>query len=49
MKEIIEMLQLCEHFGQSESIEIAKGKYEIPTTIKQALNKSKRELKWKKR
>jgi len=47
MKEIIEMLQLCEHYNQSESIEIAKGKYEIPTTVKQALNKSKRILKWK--
>jgi hypothetical protein len=49
MREILEMLKIDNHFNQSEYIEIAKGKYEIPTTLKQAVNKSKRILKWKQR
>jgi hypothetical protein len=49
MREILEMLKIDDHFNQSESIEIAKGKYEIPKTVKQALIKSKRRLKWKQR
>lgn len=39
---IIEMLNMNEHYGQSERIEIAKGKYEIARTWKQAFNKIKR-------
>ena len=33
IKLILEMLQLDEHYGQSETIEIAKGKYELPETF----------------
>lgn len=47
LKEIIDMLQLDDHFGQSENIEIAKGKYELPKTIKTAKRQLKREIKWR--
>jgi len=48
IKLILEMLQLDDHYGQSELIEIAKGKYEIPTTFKQTFKQIKREWKIKK-
>jgi hypothetical protein len=47
IKQILDLLALHEHYGQSEAIEIAKGKYEIPTTFKQAFNKIKRQWKIK--
>jgi hypothetical protein len=47
IKLILEMLQLNEHYGQSETIEIAKGKYEIPKTWKQTFKQIKREWKTK--
>lgn len=46
---IFEMLYLSEHYGQSEEIEIAKGKHEIPQSIKQAKEQAKRYAKWLKR
>ena len=39
---IIELLTITEHYGVSERVEIAKGKYEIVRTWKQAFNKIKR-------
>ena len=39
---IIELLNMTEHYGVSERVEIAKGKYEIARTWKQGLNKIKR-------
>jgi hypothetical protein len=47
IKLILEMLQLEEHYGQSETIEIAKGKYELPKTWKQTFKQIKREWKTK--
>jgi hypothetical protein len=47
IKLILEMLQLNEHYGQSETIEIAKGKYELPKTWKQTFKQIKREWKTK--
>ncbi len=49
IKNILDMLRLQEHYGVSENIEIAKGKYEIPKTIKQVLEKIKRERKWQRK
>jgi hypothetical protein len=49
LKQILDLLALDEHYGQSEAIEIAKGKYKIPTTFKEGFNKIKREIKWLKR
>jgi hypothetical protein len=43
---IIEMLNVLPHYNQSEAIEIAKGKYELPTTIKKGWNQIKRNYKW---
>ena len=48
IKLILEMLQLDEHYGQSETIEIAKGKYELPTTRSRTFKQIKREWKIKK-
>lgn len=47
IKEILDMLQLDDHFGQSENIEIAKGKYELPQDIKTAKKQFKRALLWR--
>lgn len=46
IKHIIEMLGLLNHYNQSETIEIAKGKYELPTTMKKGWNQIKRNYKW---
>jgi hypothetical protein len=45
IKIIIEMLQLDEHYGQSEVIEIAKGKYQLPDTFSGVLKQFKRQIK----
>lgn len=46
IKQILDLLALTEHYNQSENIEIAKGKYQLPTTLKQGFKQIKRELKW---
>ena len=46
MKHILDLLALNEHYGQSEIIEIAKGKYQRITTIKKFNTQIKRQLKW---
>lgn len=43
---IIQLLSINEHYGQSEIIEIAKGKYKIKRNFKQSYKQFKRELKW---
>jgi hypothetical protein len=48
MKELIEMLNMNEYYGVSENIEIAKGRYQIPYTWKDAWKNIKRRL-WQKR
>jgi hypothetical protein len=40
--DIIELLNVSEHYGVSERVEIAKGKYQIVRTWKQGINKIKR-------
>lgn len=47
IKNILELLSLDTHYGQSEIIEIAKGKYKLVTSWKQAFEKIKREWKIK--
>jgi hypothetical protein len=49
LKQILELLQCTEHYGQSELIEIAKGKYELPSTFKKGYTQIKREMKWPKK
>jgi len=47
IKEILNLLMVENHYGQSETIEIAKGKYEIPTSWKKGFNQIKRQWKIK--
>jgi len=46
IKQILELLSLHEHYGQSEVIEIAKGKYKRVTTLKELKTQIKRQIKW---
>jgi hypothetical protein len=47
IKNILELLSLDEHYGQSEIIEIAKGKYKLQTSWKSAFKQLKRQWKIK--
>ena len=49
MSHIMAMLNGLDHYGQSEAIEIAKGKHEYPKTFKDFFKQVKREIKWRKR
>ena len=44
MKEIIELLNTNEYYGVSQNIDIAKGRYQIPYTWKDAWKNIKRRL-----
>tara|TARA_R110001632_G_scaffold212583_4_gene338544 strand:- start:1973 stop:2131 length:159 start_codon:yes stop_codon:yes gene_type:complete len=46
IENILELLSLEEWMGQTENIEIAKGKYKIPLTIKEKRKQLKREKVW---
>jgi hypothetical protein len=39
---IIKLLALDKYYGVSETIDIAKGKYKIPLTLKEGLDQIKR-------
>lgn len=47
IKNILELLSLHTHYGQSEIIEIAKGKYKLVTSWKQGFEQLKRQWKIK--
>lgn len=47
IEHILKMLSIDNFYGESENIDIAKGKNQIPTSFKQAINKIKREWKQK--
>ena len=44
---IFKLLRSSEWYGISETIEIAKGKNKLPTTLKQGLEQLKRKNKFK--
>ena len=44
MKDIIDLLQLSDYYGCSKRIDIAKGKYQIPTTWRDLWKNIKRRL-----
>ena len=46
IENILEILSLEEWMGKSENIEIAKGKYKIPLTIKAKRKQLKRQKVW---
>ena len=45
IKNIVDLLNISEHYGISENIDIAKGKNELPNSWKDALAKIKRHRK----
>ena len=47
IKGIIDMLKLSEHVGFSENIEIAKGKHELKSTVKEIWKQGIRDIKAK--
>ena len=46
---ILNLLSKSDYYGYSETIEVAKGKYKIPKTIKEKREQIKREKEWLKR
>ncbi|QDP55087.1 MAG: hypothetical protein Unbinned8454contig1000_10 [Prokaryotic dsDNA virus sp.] len=42
LKHILDLLKLNDYNGISPYIDIAKGKYEAPSNLKEAINKTKR-------
>ena len=44
--EILNLLMMGNHYGESETIEIAKGKYELPNSWTKGFNQIKRQIKW---
>ncbi len=49
IKQILDLLLALDHYGESEAIEIAKGKYELPNTLLKGYKQIKRQIKWQKR
>tara|TARA_R100001509_G_scaffold129478_1_gene82841 strand:+ start:195 stop:347 length:153 start_codon:yes stop_codon:yes gene_type:complete len=49
IKNIIDMLKLDDHFGISENVEIAKGKYKLESNVKKIYKQEKRKLYFKKK
>mgnify|MGYP003641884383 FL=1 len=47
--DILKILSVDEFYGESNAIEIAKGKYEYPDTKEKFINKHKRQMRWLKR
>jgi hypothetical protein len=45
MKNLLQLLAISDFYGESENIDIAKGKNEIPKTIKEAYKQGLRKLK----
>ena len=46
IKNIFSLLRLREYQGDSELIDVAKGKYKIPATFIEAYKQFRRELAW---
>ena len=46
IKEIHALLNAMPHYGQSETIEIAKGKNAYKTSVKDLFKQAKRKIKW---
>jgi hypothetical protein len=49
IKNILELLKIDDFYGKTEFIDIAKGKYKIPKSVREAYKQGKRELKSKRR
>ena len=49
IQQILELLASNEFYGESELIEIAKGKYKLETTLKGKAKQLKREKEWQRK
>jgi hypothetical protein len=49
IKQIMLLLNGLDHYGRSETIEIAKGKNEYPSSFKSTFKQIKRLIEWRKR
>lgn len=49
IKLVFEMLHLSDHLAQSERIEIAKGKNELPETWADTIKQIKRKKAWRRK
>ena len=43
---ILKLLHIDDFYGEGNNIEIAKGKYKLPETVKEGITQLTRELKW---
>ena len=46
IKDLITLLKLSNYYGESEYIEIAKGRYKLPDNFKELKRSIKRTLRW---
>lgn len=46
---ILQMLQINDFYGESEFIDIAKGRNEIPKTVTKIYKQTKRKYAWKRK
>lgn len=46
IKEIFKLIKLNDYYGDSDVIDVAKGKYKIPTTVVEAYKQFRRDLAW---
>jgi len=46
IEQLLELLSTDDFLGRSEAIDIAKGKYKIPSTFKEIRTKHKRKKAW---
>ena len=49
IEQILQMLQIADFAGESEAIDIAKGKHKIEKGLKEFKNQLKREKAWRSR
>lgn len=49
LEAIIYLLNVDPHYGQGENIDIAKGKYKLPTSLKEGWEQVKRNRAWQRR
>lgn len=46
---IIDLLKMDEFYAVSEEVEIAKGKYKVPQTVKEGIKQVKRKAQWQRK
>jgi len=46
IKDLITLLKLSDYYGESEILEIAKGRYAMPNNFKELKRAIKRTLRW---